>query len=316
LTAEPIRVQEILQVLRKRARLVGVIILAGGLAAAALSFTLKPWYSSRALFSVDAPPSPAGSSPGVLGLASQLGFGGLIGTGGYGAQYYANVLQSNRVLDVVALEPVQVDSAGRSDRLFAKAPAATPLERDRARRQLAKHFGTSVDSRTNTIIFSIEGPTPFAAKAAADSVVASMDRAVIAQRQQRASMERQFLEERLDSALFRQNIAEGALRRFYVQNRIATAPDLRFEEARLKRAADFAVELATQLRSQLEQARLQEVRDNPAVTVISAPEIPGRRSRPNRRFIVLATMAVIACFSLAWAAIEVAMARNGSLAQG
>lgn len=287
-----------------------IVLLTGATAAALYSLTLQRWFASRALFFIDVPPAALSNNP-VLGLASQFGLSGIIGGGPYSSQYYSTVLQSNQVLDPIALGKVEVDSSGRAVALFAPRGSATPQTRDQARNRLASHFSVLVDSRTNTIGFSIEAPSQYAAKAAADSVVASLDRVIVAQRQKRASLERRFLEERLDSALVRQNLAEDLLRRFYVHNRIISSPDLRFEEVRLKRAADFAVELSTQLRSQLEQARLQEVRGNPAVTLISAPEIPGRKSRPNRRFMVLGTVLVLGLLCFAWAAIEVAFQRGG-----
>jgi uncharacterized protein involved in exopolysaccharide biosynthesis len=46
------------------------------------------------------------------------------------------------------------------------------------------------------------------------------------------------------------------------------------------------------LSNQLEQARLAEVRDTPALTVVQAPTVPARRSAPRRRALVLGLAAL------------------------
>lgn len=315
MTPELVRLRDIVVVVRHRARTFGLILGATVVVAAGLSLLLPVWYTSSSLFSIEVAPQLSTTGGGVLNLASQLGFTGL-GGGSYSPAYYADVLTSNQVLDAVALDPVALDSSGRAELLFAKQPAETPRERDKARKRMQRHFQWSVDNRTGTLSFTIEARSPYAAQAAADTILAALNRTIIQLRRQRATAERRFLEARLDSALVRQTEAENALRTFYSRNRIVNSPDLQFEEARLKRVADFAVEFASQLRVQLEQARLQEVRDTPALSLIANPEIPGRKSRPNRRLMVLAAALSVSLLLLGWAAVEAVISGQAAAIQG
>jgi uncharacterized protein involved in exopolysaccharide biosynthesis len=289
---------------RTDVRRAGVIVVGTAAAALILSLLLPTWYSASATLTVDANPSVNVGGAGMLGLASQLGLAGGIGTGTGSAQYFADVLASPAVTDPVALGAIPQTPDGTSRNSFGSPGRnASPRERDAARRKFAGHFGTLVNARTSTITFNVEGRTPYAAKSSADTLLGRLNSVIIDLRRRRASAERAFVERRLDSASSRQAALEDTLRWFYATNRmIANSPNLQFAEARLKRRVDFSLDLANQLRTQLETAKLQEVRDTPVLSVITPPEIPGRKSAPNRRLIVVAALifgSAIAAFDYA-----------------
>lgn len=281
---------------RHEARRAGLVIAGTTLFALVASLFLPKWYSASATLTVDANSSTSLGTTGVLGLASQLGLSGSLGSGTGSAQYFADVLGSPAVTDRVALGTVPESAEGPLVNSFGSpGPNASPKERDSARKLFAKHFGTTVNARTSTITFTVDARTPFAAKASADTLLERLNSVIIGLRRRRASAERVFVERRLDSASARQAALEDTLRSFYAANRmIANSPNLQFAEARLKRRVDFALDLANQLRTQLETAKLQEVRDTPVLSVITAPEIPGRKSAPNRRLIVVAAF-ILGC---------------------
>ena len=86
--------------------------------------------------------------------------------------------------------------------------------------------------------------------------------------------------------------AEDSLRQFYERNRrIADSPRLQFEEGRLRRRIDLRQEIYLVLNRELEQARLDEVRDTPILNIIDPPVPPARHEKPQRRVI-----AVLAAF--------------------
>src|SRR5262249_30200619 len=90
----------------------------------------------------------------------------------------------------------------------------------------------------------------------------------------------------------------------YSRNRIINTPNLQFVEARLKREVDFALQLTSQLRIQVEQARLQEVRDTPVLSMVSPPEVPGKRSWPKRSFVGLSAMLGSAALFVVWVTLQ------------
>src|SRR5690348_16975646 len=263
----------VLRVVRENATSFAVIILGVTVASTLASFLLHSWYRSGAEFTVESGPI-ASSSAGVLGLASQLGLAGLPG-GAPTISYYEEVLSSDPVLDPVALGALPMDSSGQIDNIFrGKSDTLTTSDKAKARRKLKDHFSTATNGRANTVSFWIEARTPYSARAAADSILASLNRAIIALRRRHATAERVFLESRLDTARQNETRAEDSLRTFYMQNRVLSAPSLQFTEARLKRRVDFALQLSGQLETQVEQARLQEVHDTPVLSIISPPDVP------------------------------------------
>ncbi|HJQ66157.1 MAG TPA: Wzz/FepE/Etk N-terminal domain-containing protein, partial [Gemmatimonadales bacterium] len=221
---ESVGFAEVYSTVRTHRKGIGVFVLGLTTLAAAGSFVLPTWYSAGAEFSIENTPTMNQPS-GVLGLAAQLGLG--MGSGNNTISYYADVLQSNQVLDQVALRRLPVDSTGRLRYLYSHTDTITTnRERDKARRKLVDHLNIAANARTNTITFSVDAPTPFAGRAAAETLLASLNRTIIALRRQRASAERAFLETRVENALHEQRVMEDSLRQFYVHNRMVNTPNL------------------------------------------------------------------------------------------
>src|SRR3989449_10255483 len=101
------------------------------------------------------------------------------------------------------------------------------------------------------------------------------------------------LEARLTEAQSRLASAETELQRFLSANRdTRSSPSLSFHEARLRRKVDLAQTRFIELQRQLDQARIQEVRDTPAITVLDKPNLPERYYRPRRTLVVLVVLLV------------------------
>jgi uncharacterized protein involved in exopolysaccharide biosynthesis len=97
--------------------------------------------------------------------------------------------------------------------------------------------------------------------------------------------------------------AESRLRAFDERNlRIDNSPELRLERDRLQREIGTKQEVVTMLAQAFEQARIDEVRNTPAITIIERPSLPWR---PDPRgstknaivaFIVLTFLGTLAAF--------------------
>jgi uncharacterized protein involved in exopolysaccharide biosynthesis len=66
-----------------------------------------------------------------------------------------------------------------------------------------------------------------------------------------------------------------------------TSSELKVRQDRLERDLSVRQRLFASLSETFEQARLEEVRDTPVVTVIESPEIP---AQPDRRFLLIKTV--------------------------
>ena len=297
---------------RRRWRLV-TLALATAAAAGVFGAFLPRWYRSGASLTVDSGQTLPIGGAGMLGIAAQLG---LSGAGAAASpQFYADLLASRTLRDRLLVVPV-LASGERTTllALWGRGAAGDIRAWSRAREKLAKHFAATANARTGVIEFSLEAPSASAAKLLADSAVAVLNQMVISIRRQRASAERRFLEARWMA--LRDSLAghELALRSFYERNRLALSPQLQYEETRLRREVDRVQGVYAQLGTQLEQARIQEVRDTPAIALIDAPLEPARKSSPKLSVLVLAGFILGVAVSLVLTLFEAAAPGAGAVA--
>jgi uncharacterized protein involved in exopolysaccharide biosynthesis len=104
-------------------------------------------------------------------------------------------------------------------------------------------------------------------------------------RQSNASQEREFIEGQLSRAESALHAAEDSLRRFLEQNRnYQNSPSLRFRHERLQRRVSLRQQVFSSLSESYQQARIDEVRNTPVITVVQPPELP---ARPDPRQLLL-----------------------------
>ncbi len=101
-----------------------------------------------------------------------------------------------------------------------------------------------------------------------------------------------FVEERVIEGEHNLRGAEDELKRFYEKNRSwQQAPQLTFEEGRLRRQVEVQQELYLTLRREYETARIEEVNDTPIITVVDSAVPP--RSRSSPKTVVVTTLGLI-----------------------
>ena len=81
---------------------------------------------------------------------------------------------------------------------------------------------------------------------------------------------------------------------------LARLPGLKNEGARLALDAEIQRRVFTVLTGQYEDARVQEMRDTPTITVLDRARAPELKSRPKRSVIVLASTLVAALLAAGW----------------
>ncbi len=164
--------------------------------------------------------------------------------------------------------------------------AAAQLEA--AVRHLRKHASSRADVRTNIVSLSVTTRYPSLSRDLAAALLEALDSMNISFRQQQSRELREFFEGRMADAQRGLDSAETALRMFLERNRVTQgSPLLTFEEMRLTRAADLKRSVYTTVVQQYEEAKIQEARNVPVLTVLTPPAAPTRRSGPPRRLIVV-----------------------------
>lgn len=232
----------------------------------------------------------AADSPNLArlsGLAAQLGLGGLAGRPGQSPDFYADLLVSRQVLGKLVDRPYLVPGdGGRPDTLrlpdVLDVGGRTEAERrENAIRDLRRSISVTTGLKTGIVQAIVSLPNAEVSRSVAEQMVQQLNDFNLRTRQTQAKAEREFLEGRLQSARGELSEAESRLQGFFQGNRdYRSSPALSFQAERLQREVQTRREMVQSLTQGLEQARLDEVRNTPVITLLERPE---RAVRANSR---------------------------------
>jgi len=296
-----------LNALLRRWRLVVGLPILTAVVTALLSFAVRPTYTATATFVPEAR-NQSRLPSGVAGLAGQLGLPiGLEPS--QSPRFYADVVRSRALLERVLLsnypDPRGREGATDSTMLLRILETKGRTRADtlaRGVKELNRLVSVRVDDQTNIVRVSVDAHYPVLAAAVANRLVAYLN---TQHRQSQARERRKFTEQRVAAADSELRRAEDAVKTFYERNRgWQQAPELVFEEARLRRQVDIGKEVYLTVKREYETARIEEVNDTPVITVIDPAVPPQEPSKPKRTLMALLAMVLggtVAAFWAFWA---------------
>ncbi|MFL5618859.1 MAG: hypothetical protein ACJ79A_10785 [Gemmatimonadaceae bacterium] len=236
-------------------------------------------YTSSASFM----PQASRNTPGTGGgIAAQLGLSMLTADATQSPSFYVDLVKSRGILDsaVATRFRVTTDSGVAEVALIdlLEAKGNTPaLRRDDAVKRLRRLVSAEASPKTSVVTLSVRAKDPGVARQVADRVLELVSNFNLRRRKSQASEERRFAEQRLIDVGQELRVAEDRLQMFLQHNRMyENAPELRFAFDRLSREVTMRQQVYTSVAQAHEQARMDEVRDTPVLTVIEQPEVPAR----------------------------------------
>jgi uncharacterized protein involved in exopolysaccharide biosynthesis len=215
------------------------------------------------------------------GIAAQFGIA--LPSGGSAAQpldYSVELITSQQILrDAVTTKyNFAEDEEGKRIRsgnlvelygIKAKSPSAA-LRAATAR--LRSTVSASPNVRSGLITLRTSARWPGLAIAINKRLLDLVNEFNLEKRQSHAAEERKFIDERMNVAGDELSAAENALKQFYDENRgYEGSPQLRFEQQRLQRRVDLRQQVYISLAQAYEQARIDEVRNTPIITIVDPP---------------------------------------------
>lgn len=165
---------------------------------------------------------------------------------------------------------------------------ATETSNLRASLGILRSLVTSeLEPGTGFVRVSVRSQWPELAVAVNDRLLELVNQFNVDQRQSQAAAEREFVETRLAEAQAEMHEVEAELVGFLERNqRYEQSPRLRNEAMRLESQAELKRALYSSLAQSYEQARINEVRNTPVVTIVERPEdtvyLPNRGNAPLR----------------------------------
>jgi uncharacterized protein involved in exopolysaccharide biosynthesis len=261
--------------------LLGLILVVG------IALLLPRHYTARSSFM----PQTRTQAGSLTGLAAQFGFAlPLTATdGGQSPAFYSDLVKSRTILGGVVDSQFeyQTDRGPTRGTLvdFYRSKGSTPaLRRDAAIRKLGDEIDATTVQKTGVVDLAVTVRQPGLAVQINQRLLDLINQFNLRTRQSQAAQERRFTERRL--AEVRQDLrgAEDRLQQFLQRNRdIRNSPDLTFQADRLQREVAMQQQVFTTLAQAYEQAKIEEVRDTPVITVVERPELP---VRPDRRGLI------------------------------
>lgn len=274
-------------------RLVVGLALASALVTGGIGLVRKRTWSSAATFMPQSRRTPAG---GLSGLAAQLGISFPTLDAGQGPAFYADLLTSRAMLGALAdtvfsyQTPEGLVRASLADILRVRAKTAA-LRREAVIRKLGKRVSAVPILKTGVVRVKVTAVAPDLARGMLEFVLERLNQFNLQTRQSQARAERKFMEARLDETRGELRGAEDRLQTFLQRNRdYRNSPELSFQQDRLSREVQMRQQVYTTLAQGYEQAKIEEVRDTPVITVVEPPETP---VRPDPRGIVRSTLVAL-----------------------
>lgn len=242
---------------------------------------------------------------GTSALAAQFGLALPSSDPGQSPQFYVDLLTSDEILrnlvDTTYSSPADTGLARATlvDVLGEKG-SSKAIRTERTIDALRKSITAGASLKTGVITFTVTEQDPQLAKLVAERLLDRLNIFNLESRTSQAATERRFTEARFAEVQNELRDAENRLESFMQENRdFRTSARLSLEEQRLQREVGMRQQVYTALAQAYQQARLDEERDTPVITVLERPRAavePNPRGLLKKVILGLIVGAFIAIF--------------------
>jgi uncharacterized protein involved in exopolysaccharide biosynthesis len=254
---------------------------------AGLTLYFPRTYTARSTFM----PQTRKQSSSLSGIAAQFGLAMPTTEASQSPAFYADLVQSRGLLGSVVDTPFEYETEdgtkvkGTLTDFYKSKGESRALRRDAAIRRLGDDVDASTVQKTGVVDLSVTVTQPALAVQINQRLLELLNEFNLKSRQSQAGEERRFTERRLGEVRQDLRAAEDRLQQFLQRNRdIRNSPELTFQADRLQREVTMQQDVYTTLAQAYEQAKIEEVRDTPVITVVQQAEFP---VRPDRRGLVI-----------------------------
>lgn len=252
-----------------------------------VSLLLPRKYTAWAAFT---PESEVNQLSSLAGVAAEFGVNLPSSDNTQSPDFYTDLVTRPTFLVELAASPYAVHTGAgmltfRLDSVLDIHEATAPATLARTAEALGRLLFAKVSGASGIVEVSVTLPSSELSLAVIERTLNQIQRFNVDTRQSRARWERTFIEERLKSATDELGAAEDRLGTFLQRNRdYRNSPQLQFEADRLQRAVALRQDVLTTLARSLEQAKIDEVKASPVLTIVEPPTV---NPYPDRRHLAL-----------------------------
>jgi len=280
-----------LTVLLRHRRLLVLLPAAVALTWVVVAFVLPRKYTSEAVFT---PSSGSAQLSQLAGLAAQFGVNVPQGQTNESPAFYAQLLQSSQLLrSAVETRYRFAESAETdADTLSGDLVSLLGLEGGDRPKLVAKtvdklqdRLSISTDATTGLVTVDVRTRWAALSRDLGRRLLDLVNSFNLETRQSQAAAERRFLQGRVSTVRDSLRTVEDSMQAFLEHNRsYQSSPELQFRYDRLQRRVTLQQQVYTTLAQALEQAKMDQVRNTPVITVVEPPDLP---ARPDRRHLLI-----------------------------
>lgn len=241
---------------------------------------------SRRTYTVNAsfmPQTAQSQASRFTGVAAQFGISIPQSEAGNSPQFYADLLGSNNILRKAVESQYSLQDGTQGNQasqgslidLYGIERGEHQERLMAAVHRLDENLKASTRRETGVVDLTVTTPWASVSNQVAERLLELVNEFNLDTRRSQASKEREFIESRLHETRTDLEAVEDELQQFLEQNRsYNNSPDLLFKYDRLQRRVNLRQELYTSISQSYEQAKIDEVRNTPVITVVEPPQQP------------------------------------------
>jgi uncharacterized protein involved in exopolysaccharide biosynthesis len=216
----------------------------------------------------------------LAGLAAQFGVAVESGQASYSPQFYIDLMRLPVILGQAVDRTYTLETAGGSADVNLVDHYRTHLEtpersRALAARTLNENIRATLSVKTNVVELGVKTGDPALSAQVNATLLFLLNRFNAESRQSRAAAERAFLETRSSIIAVELRDAEERFEAFLRANRQwENSPELRFTHDRHATDITHLRQVHTSIMQSYEQAKIDEIRDTPVLTIVQQPVRP------------------------------------------
>jgi uncharacterized protein involved in exopolysaccharide biosynthesis len=265
---------------------IAIFVIAATLISAGITFLLTPLYRAETSILPEISKEMGMAGMSMLREATGLTLGEIPVS-----KLYPMIVRSERILGAVLSHKYKTSASEEEVDLVEYWEISGDSENirfEQVMKKLRERMTVNFDTRLGTVIIGVEMEEPQLAADVANRITTELDDYTRTKRRTNATLQREFIEERLKEVEGTLKKSEVALKDFREKNRrILDSPQLMLEQERLARDVQINSTVFVELKKQLEVVKIEEIKNIPIINVLDPARPPVQRSSPVRRQVAL-----------------------------
>jgi uncharacterized protein involved in exopolysaccharide biosynthesis len=290
-TEKPFPWAEVLSAVWAHRTWIIIFVAATTIIAAGISLLIPPLYTAQTSI---LPELTKEKTLGLAGLSSLAEATGLNLGEAPVSKLYPMIVKSERILRAAIYHKYSTLAYPQPVNLveYWKISAKNENEEfDRALKILRGRMDIVFDARLGTVTITVEMEEPQLAADVANEVTLEMDDYTRTKRNTNATLQREFIEKRMQEVQQGLEQSEQTLKDFRERNRrVSDSPELMMQQERLERDVQINSTVFIELKKQFEIAKIEEIKNIPIINVLDSARAPVGKSYPRRRATVLVVL--------------------------